>query len=312
MQQRPSFESLTVVITNWGTPEHTIRSAQAVIGDGVPPARVVLVDNGSTDDSVGRLRAELPECVVVVLDKNLGYAQAANAGASALPGKAYLILNNDAFVHRAGSIRRLLAVLADERIGIVYPKLLNADLTLQPTVKPIDTPAVALVRASGLSRFIPNRWQPRWSTHWDHASSRAISAADGAALVVRGKTWDELGGFSKRTYMYAEDTDLCWRARRDGWLLWFEAGAEFIHLGNTTTSLRWSSPERAERWSRSEARLVREQLGPLPATLSIGFTVAGLAARTGIFRLRGERERAEHVRAQLRGYLSWPRPSADR
>jgi GT2 family glycosyltransferase len=303
-----TLDTLTVVITNWETPEHTIRSALAVIEEGVPPRRVVLVDNGSSDDSADRFRAELPECSVVVLKTNVGYPRAANAGAAALPGEAYLILNNDAFVHRTGSIPRLLAAFADEQVGIVVPRLLNSDLTLQATVKPIDTPTVALVRASGLSRFIPNRWQPRWSTHWDHARSRTISAVDGAVLLVRRAAWERLGGFSARTYMYAEDTDLCWRARKTGWKIWFEADAEFVHLGNATASLRWSSPERAERWSHSEAHLVREQLAPFRATLSIAFTAAGLAARTGFLRLRGDRDRAAHMRAQLNGYLTALRP----
>lgn len=305
-------DALTVVITNWETPEHTIQSAHAVIDDGVPPARIVLVDNGSADDSVERFGRELPQCATVVLDTNRGYAKAANAGAAALWGEAYLILNNDAFVHRDGSIGLLLAALADERVGLAVPKLLNPDLTLQPSVKPIDTPAVALVRASGLSRFIPNRWQPGWSTHWDHGRSRTVSAVDGAVLLVRGTTWEELGGFSPRTYMYAEDTDLCWRVRKSGWKLWFEAEAEFVHLGNATASRRWSSPERAERWGHSEAHLIREQLTPRRATLSIGLTAAGLAVRTALFRLLGQRERSDHVRAQLRGYASALRPASRR
>lgn len=305
-------DALTVVITNWETPEHTIRSARAVIDDGVPPARIVLVDNGSADDSVERFGRELPDCSVVILETNRGYAKAANAGAAALRGDMYLILNNDAFVHRDGSIGLLLAALADERIGLAVPKLLNPDLTLQPSVKPIDTPGVALVRASGLSRFIPNRWQPNWSTHWDHSRSRTVSAVDGAVLLVRGTTWDQLGGFNPRTYMYAEDTDLCWRAGKSGWKLWFEAEAEFVHLGNATASRRWSSPQRAERWSHSEAHLIREQLPPVRATLSLFLTAVGLAVRTALFRLVGQRERSDHVRAQLRGYLSAIRPASRR
>jgi N-acetylglucosaminyl-diphospho-decaprenol L-rhamnosyltransferase len=299
-----SLDSITVVITNWGTPDFTIRSARAVIDDGVPAERLVLVDNGSQDESADRFANELPECRLVRLEQNVGYASAANAGAAAVAGSAYLILNNDAFVHRPGSIARMLDALDRDRIGVVVPRLLNPDLTLQPTVKPIDTPAVALVRASGLSRFIPNRHQPNWSTHWDHTESREICAVDGAVLLVRGDAWDALGGFSPRTYMYAEDTDLCWRTRRLGWKIWFESAAEFVHLGNATASRRWSDPERAERWSRSEARLVREQLSAVPATLSILFTAAGLAGRAGVFGVRRERDRAASVRAQLRGYLS--------
>ena len=296
--------SLTVVIPNWETPEYTIRSAKALIGDGVPPERVVVVDNGSRDDSPERLRRELPDCRLVTLRKNIGYARAANAGVAALEGAAYLVVNNDAFVERPGTIARMLESLGRDRTGIVVPRLLNPDGSLQPTVRPFDTPAVALVRASGLSRLIPNRWQPRWSTHWDHARSRAICAADGAVLLVRGDTWRELGGFNPSSYMYAEDTDICWRAVERGWAVWFAAGAEFVHLGNATASRRWSNPERAERWSRSEAHLVRERLSGPAGVASILITALGLAIRTALFRLAGQRERSANHRAELRGYLS--------
>ena len=123
-------------------------------------------------------------------------------------------------------------------------------------------------------------------------------------MLIRGTTWRELGGFSPGSFMYAEDTGLCWRAGQLGWKVWFEAGSEFVHLGNTTASRAWSNPERAERWSRSEAKLVRERLSPLSAVLSILFTVSGLAVRAVIFRLLGRRERSAGLRAQLRGYLS--------
>jgi N-acetylglucosaminyl-diphospho-decaprenol L-rhamnosyltransferase len=299
-----AVESLTVVIPNWETPDYTIRSAEALIADGVPRDRVVVVDNGSRDDSTDRFRRELPECRVVTLEQNIGYARAANAGAAALEGRAYLIVNNDAFVERPGTIARMLEALARDRTALVVPRLLNPDGSLQPTVKPFDTPAVALVRASGLSRFVPNRWQPRWSTHWDHARSQAICAADGAVMLVHGEAWDELGGFSPNSYMYAEDTDICWRAVTSGWRVWFQADAEFVHLGNATASRRWSNPERAERWSRAEADLVRERLSGAAAVTSILITACGLTARAALFRLAGQRDRSANHRAQLRGYLS--------
>lgn len=305
------MDSLTVVVPNWETPDYTVRSVEALIGDGVPAKRVVVVDNGSTDDSMDRFQQGLPRCKLVRLEQNVGFARAANAGVDALPGDAYLVVNNDAFVHHPGSVQRLLDALDGERVGIVVPRLLNPDHTVQPSVKPLDTPGVALVRATGLSRYIPNRWQPRWSTHWDHASSREIRAADGAVMLVRAAVWDQIGGFNSSNHMYAEDTGLCWQAADLGWKVWFEAGAEFVHLGNASASRRWSSPERAERWSRSEARLVRERLSPIRATLSILFTSAGLAVRAAVFPLLRQRERTASVRAQLRGYLSALRPTAD-
>jgi N-acetylglucosaminyl-diphospho-decaprenol L-rhamnosyltransferase len=294
---------LTVVIANWGTPDLTIRSATAVIGDGVPAERVVVVDNGSEDDSYARFQAALGSCKLVRLEENIGFARASNLGARTLPGDAYLFVNNDAFVEKPDSIGALLACLADERIGVVAPRVLNPDLTLQPTVVPTSSPLVELVRASGVSRLLPNRMQPSWSTHWDHGEAREIQAVNGAVLLVRGRTWDELGGFEEHAYMYAEDLDLCWRARSRGWKVWFASDSEFVHLGNVASGRHWSNPQRAAMVGRAEAEMIRRHASRPSAAVTVGLISAGLAARWLVYTLTRNREAAASLRGGLRGYL---------
>jgi N-acetylglucosaminyl-diphospho-decaprenol L-rhamnosyltransferase len=299
-----SVDSLTAVVLNWQTPDYTIRCVEALEQDGAPASRIVVVDNGSSDGSYDRFRSRLPHCVLVRLEENVGFGAASNAGASALPADAYLFLDNDAFVHESGSLRALLLALDDPSIGIVAPRVLNPDLSLQPTVAPIQTPAVALVRASGLSRLVPNRWQPRWSTHWDHATPREIRGVAGPALLVRGSVWAELGGFDERVYMYADDLDLCWRARSSGWRIWFAPDAVFTHVGGASTRPLWSSRERAEMVSRSEAAMIRRNLSPLSAAVSVALLSAGCAARWLAFSALRRRAAAEYARGSLRGYLA--------
>jgi N-acetylglucosaminyl-diphospho-decaprenol L-rhamnosyltransferase len=299
-----ALERITAVVVNWNTPSYTIRSVEALIDDGVPPERVVVVDNGSDDSSYEQFGDRLAGCVLVHLEQNIGYGRASNRGARELPGEHYLFVNNDAFVHRSGSVARLLACLEDERVGIAVPKLLNVDLTLQPSVSPVHSPAVALVRASGLSRLVPNRWQPSWSTHWDHGSAREVEAVVGAVLLVRGETWDELGGYDDRIYMYAEDLDLCWRARRRGWKVWFCAECEFVHVGNISGRQAWPDPRRGEMIGRSEAAMIRRNLPPWSAQLTLWLIGAGIAGRWLVRRLLGQKEAADSLRGSLRGFLS--------
>lgn len=294
--------SLTAVVSNWETADYTVRCVEALVGDGVPDDRVVVVDNGSRDDSFERLRERFPRSIVLRLEENVGYARAMNHGARALDGESYLLMNSDAFLHRPASVEAMLAALADEHVGVVAPRVLNEDLTLQPTVMPTNSPGVALVRASGLSRLIPNRWQPCWSTHWDHSSSREIRGADGAVLLVRGAAWRELEGFDEGMRMYAEDLDLCWRARKLGWRIWFAREAEFVHLGAGATRRHWGSPERAQLIGESESGMIDRNLPRLSAKLTIAFIRAGLAARVVAFRLLRRPEAAASLRGALRGY----------
>ena len=127
----------TVVVLNWRTPDQTLAAVRALLDDGVPAGRIVIVDNGSGGEGAERFRRELPGCTVLALDQNLGFARANNRGARALPGDAYLFVNSDAFVHAPGSVERLAEALADPAVGIAIPRLINQDLTLQPSVVPI-------------------------------------------------------------------------------------------------------------------------------------------------------------------------------
>jgi N-acetylglucosaminyl-diphospho-decaprenol L-rhamnosyltransferase len=306
------LQRLTVVVLNWETPDLTLRCVRALRDDGVPAGRIVVVDNGSTDASVERFRAESPDCVILALPENVGYARAANAGARELAGDAYLVMNNDAFVHRRGSVQALLDVLEDPSVGLVVPRLLNEDLTLQPTVRPLPTPGVALLRATGLGRFVPNRWQPSWSHHWDHSASRAVGAADGAIVLVRGQTWGQLGGYNEARRMYGEDSDLCWRTGNLGWTIWFCGEAEFVHLGNATGSRRWTNPERARMIGREESKLLFEQLSRPGAAVAIAATSLYHTWRAAAFALRGDRTAAAATRAARSAYLEGLRAGVSR
>src|SRR6185436_1733279 len=179
------------------------------------------------------------------LPENLGFAVANNRAAAALPGRTYLFVNSDAFVHEQHSVERLVRALDRPGVAIAVPRLLNPDLSLQPSVSPLRSPGVAIVQATGMSRLIPDRLQPSWSTHWSHDVSRRVQYAVGAVLAVDADAWNRLGGFDERRLMYGEDLDLSWRAQKLGIGLWFVSDAVFIHLGNASAGIRWTLPERA-------------------------------------------------------------------
>jgi GT2 family glycosyltransferase len=295
------LSAATAVLLNWNQTEITLRSVRSLIDDGLAPDRIVVVDNASELDAWYQLRDALPECYLVRLDRNIGFARGANIGARVLSGDYLFLVNNDAFVHRPGSLARLVRALHRDGVGIVVPRVLNEDLTLQPNVVPFLRPPVAVVRASGLSRFFPNRLQPRWATHWDHASSRSIDAANGAVMVLRGEVWKQLGGLTERAFMYAEDIDLFWRVRALGWNAWFEADAEFIHLGNTTSGTQWSLAQRAEVVGSAERSMLEDYLSPTSWRFVIGTTRLGYLARLLYYRLRGDERAAAISAGSLRG-----------
>jgi GT2 family glycosyltransferase len=290
------------VVLNWKQPELTVRSVEALRGAGAPAGRVVVVDNGSGDGSAEELARRLPGCVHLPLPENVGFARGCNAGAEALAGEAYVFVNNDAFARGTGALDALLAPFAQADVGLTVPRLRNEDGSLQPSVFPLTTPGAALVRASGLSRFVPDRWQPRWSTHWSHGRTRDVACAVGAVVAVRRTAWEQLGGYSVRSFMYAEDVDLFWHAAELGWRTRFVAESEFTHLGNASAGSRWDDAGRAEVVGRAEREVIREHSSPAAGALALRFLTAGLAARRAWFRARGDDAAAAALDGALRGY----------
>lgn len=294
-------DSLTTVVLDWNLPAYTVRCVDSLVADGIDPGRVVVVLNGPTDENWMTVKDRLASCILVRIEHNIGFARANNIGARVLAGDAYLLCNNDAFVHADGSVHALLAALDRPGVGIAVPRLLNEDGSHQPSVVPFTTPTAAAVRASGLSRLVPNRWQPRLSTHWDHAESREIEAAVGAVVMVGARAWDRVGGLHETAFMYAEDLDLCWRAHHEGFATWFTAEAEFIHIGGASSDRRWTDRQRAEQIARSESAMIQSHLSPGGAALTLGFMKAGLVARVVCFSLLGRTEAAESCRGSLEG-----------
>lgn len=293
------MQERTVVILNWRTPDLSVRAAESLLADGVSPEELVLVDNGSEDESCETFRRTFPRSVVVCEKTNLGFAAGNNLGASARPANRYLFVNSDAFVAREHSVERLFSALDAPGVGAAVPLLLNDDSTVQPSVSPLRTPGVALVQASGLSRFVPDRAQPNWSTHWSHNESRDVQNAVGAVIAVDGGLWRELGGFDESTFMFGEDLDLFWRVRLHGRRLRFVHDAAFVHLGSASGGR--PSAGRAERVARADATTIRRHLPRHRAALTIAFELAGHVARLGVFRMVGAAGRAETSRGAIRG-----------
>ena len=151
-----SLETLTAVVVDWNLPDLTIRCVESLVADGVSLA-------GSSSSRMVRpksnwalISAALPRCVLVRVVVNAGFARATNIGAAGLPRAApTCLVNNDATPRRPGTVAALLDALARPGVGIVVPAAPEPRSSLQPSVVPFTTPLPALVRASGLSRFVP-------------------------------------------------------------------------------------------------------------------------------------------------------------
>ena len=206
---------LSVIVLSWNTREllaNCLESLQCQAGDLALEA--IVADNASEDGSREMVRARFPKVKLVVNSTNVGFGAGNNAAAPHATGRYVLFLNSDTVVTE-GALGRLVR-FADSSpdIGIVGPKLLNGDGSLQYSCRRYPNLGAGFFRSTPLGRLFPkNRFAADYMmTDWDHASPRDVDWVSGAALMIRRSLIDQIGCFDEAFYMYCEDVDLCWRA----------------------------------------------------------------------------------------------------
>lgn len=225
----PAF--VTVAIVSWNTVDlldRCVGSLRQDHEDGL--VDIWVVDNGSSDGSVEMLESRHPWVQVLVPGANLGFGAAVNLVASRSQTPWVAPANADVRV-TAGAISRLLAA-GDEwpDAGVLAPRLLLPDGSVQPSIQPFPGPACSLLALTRLDRVVPAAGRRlHLEGHWSPGRAAEAPWATGAFLLVRRQAFDEAGGFDPSQWMYAEDLDLCWRIRRAGWSVRYEPNAVVHH-----------------------------------------------------------------------------------
>ncbi len=200
---------------------------------------VVVVDNASTDGSTEMVEQARPEVRVLHAGANLGYGAGANRGIAAVESEFVLVSNPDVVVH-AGAVAALADVLrTDPNIAIVGPRILETDGTRYPSARRFPSYLDAAGHAL-LGTVAPeNRFTRRYRMSDISASSTTdVDWVSGACFLARRPALAALGGFDERYFMYLEDVDLCWRARRAGYGVVYAPEAVVTHIQGVSTARR--------------------------------------------------------------------------
>lgn len=193
---------------------------------------IIVVDNGSRDGVEELLKDQFPQVKLIKSAKNLGMGSGNNLGIRQAVGEHILIINPDVFVF-PDSIGKMLAhAKTHEDVGLVGPRLLNADKTLQHNCYSWYNFWTPIYRRTFLNKLpMAKRELERFlMTDWDHATTREVDWMQGSCLLVPKKIFEIVGLFDERFFMYFEDTDLCRRIKKAGFKNIYLADAEVIHL----------------------------------------------------------------------------------
>jgi N-acetylglucosaminyl-diphospho-decaprenol L-rhamnosyltransferase len=232
----------------------------------------VVVDNGSTDGSVALVREGFPE-VQLVEQGNRGLAAGWNVGLERTDGRFALILNADAWLTE-GSLERLVAFAEEHRdAAVVGPRLLNPDGTLQRSVRGFPTLWRLATEYLFLRKLAPGSQllNGYYAGGFAHDEVREAEFLMGACMLVRREAVDAVGPLDESFFLFAEETDWCYRFVQAGWKVLFFPGAECVHVGgashggrlfreNVRGHLRFLAKHHGEREAERARRLLRAAL----------------------------------------------------
>jgi GT2 family glycosyltransferase len=226
---------VSAIIVSYNTRAMTLRCLESLgqALDGIA-SEVFVVDNASKDGSADAIRERFPNVKVVENPVNAGFGAANNLAMREASGDFVLLINSDAFA-RPGAVKAMLAVMrGDDRIGVVGPRLLNEDASLQRSVYRYPSPAQAVLENLWLSRLLGRAGLREDYEAWPHDQQADVPWVIGACMLVRRRVIDEVGGFDERFFMYAEEADWQKRIADGGWRIVFTPAAEVMHLGGAS------------------------------------------------------------------------------
>ncbi len=207
--------------------KEAIRSLKDFHGEGY---EIILVDNGSANNNMHDLRCKFPNVQVIKNEENIGFGSANNVAAKVAKGEILFFMNNDTVCKSEflSSITREFA--GRPEVGIIGPKLLNTDGSLQLSSGRLPT-FWGEIADKVLYRLVERRVKliQRY-IDWKFSQMQPVGWVTGAALFIRKELFMQIGGFDEKMFLYFEDKDLCLRAASSGNIVFYYPTACLVHL----------------------------------------------------------------------------------
>ena len=274
-----------IAILNWNNLDMTAACVRSLLVMDRSDFEIVVVDNGSGDNSPERLSREFPKITVLPQRINLGFAGGCNIAMrhSLSTGAEYvLVLNNDTYV-AADFLSEMLSVInKDNAIGAVCPKIYFA-----------KTPEVVWYAGGDFdpwtSRIIIHGWKQ--IDRGQFVASRDITLATGCAMLIRCSALSEVGLFDEKFWAYVEDLDLSLRLRRQGYRLVYVPKARVWHWDGSSSVKLGSGSHAVSQYlsTRNLLFLARKHLRwwQVP-TFTVGFVFAHVVFFSAVRLWRGD------------------------
>lgn len=220
---------------------------------------VIVVDNASTDGAVEMMEREFPQVEVIKNQQRYGFGHNQNTGIRACKGQYIFVYNDDTLLHK-NALNALCKFLDENpRVGLVGPRLLNADGSLQMSCYKFPSPTRYIWENLLLTAAFPNSTIFGDYRKWQHETVREVDFVIGAAMLVRKSVIDQVGLFDERFFMYSEETDWQMRIRKAGWQIMLCPESVVTHLGGQSSED--AKDKQFCEFNRSAVKLIKKHYG---------------------------------------------------
>ncbi len=239
MPDDPAPPVVSVIIVNWNARDFLLQCLASLTPEVCRYSmEIIVVDNDSSDGSPEAVEVRFPHVRLIRSGANLGFARGNNLGIAQSRGRYLALINSDIKVLDHCLTRLVEYCDAHPDAGMVGPRVLGRDGSLQRTVRGFPTLWNMFCRAIALDATLP-AWKvfSGYSlSHWSQEDLRAVDILGGCFWVVRRQALAEVGLLDESFFMYGEDMDWCRRFRAAGWKLVYVPSAETIHYGGGSSA----------------------------------------------------------------------------
>lgn len=206
---------LSIIILSFNTQDLTIACLNSIVAQYKQELdndlfEVIIVDNASSDDSIQKIKKlQIKNIRLIESKENLGFSKGCNLGAKNAKGNYLLFLNSDTEIKDQGLVKMVDYLKKNEKVGILGGALKNEDGSVQPsTGKFYNLPNLFLMLCGYDKRVSPK-------------VIKKVDWVSGASLMISRKVFEKIGGFEKELFMYMEDVELCYKAKKKGFPTYF-------------------------------------------------------------------------------------------
>ncbi|MDP2586549.1 MAG: glycosyltransferase family 2 protein [Candidatus Komeilibacteria bacterium] len=251
---------LSVIIVSWRVKELLFECLKSLYqhANGLD-FEVIVIDNDSGDGTVEMIQENFPQVKIIASQINLGFAKANNLGLRQASGRYLLFLNPDTKFLDNALLNCVRKMENDGQIGVLGCKLLNHDLSLQPSVRRFPSVADHLLMIFKLHHLLPLK--NYFALDFNYQHSQQIDQVMGAFFMVNRSALVKTGNWDEGYYLLFEEVDLCRRMINQGFKVYYYAEAAVVHYGGQSFKREAFNLKKQWIFSQSRLRYVKKHQG---------------------------------------------------